>query len=71
MNGGIINSVTRLHLVGCFYSIIFGCNQNHVCTVTLTSSSLENHPDNTSFSGPMQPGLDYMGDVQEVQISAA
>jgi len=29
-----------------------GCNQSHVCTVTLTSSSLENHPDNTSFSGP-------------------
>jgi len=25
MNGGIINSVTRLHLVGCFYWIILRC----------------------------------------------
>jgi len=25
MNGGIINSVTRLHLVGCLYWIILRC----------------------------------------------
>jgi len=25
MNGGIINSVTRLHLVGCFYRNVLKC----------------------------------------------